>query len=78
MARDVGDGYVLVNERTFARMSTRDLDRIDFEMGRRLREIRGTQPDQDDIQALQLRNRRLQRLSQARMVLQAFRSKRKR
>ena len=77
MARDVGDGYVLVNERTFMRMSSPDLDKIGFEMERRIRDVRGTQPDQDDTQALQLRNRRLQRLQQAKMILQAFRRKRK-
>ena len=72
MARDVGDGYVLVNERTFARMSRADLQKIGFEMDRKLREVRGTQPDQTDIEALRLRNRKLQRLSQAKSVLQAF------
>lgn len=77
MARDVGDGYVLVTERTFLRMSSVDLDKIGFEMDRRMRDVRGTQPDQDDTQALQLRNRRLQRLQQAKMILQTFRRKRK-
>ncbi len=77
MARDIGDGYVLVTARTFAQMSAADLDKVNFEMDRRLREIRGTQPDQNDTQALQLRNRRLQRISQARSVLAAYRRKRK-
>lgn len=77
MARDVGDGYVLVTERTFSRMSSPDLDKIGFEMDRRLREVRGAQPDQDDTQALRLRNRRLQRLQQAKTILQTFRRKRK-
>ena len=77
MARDVGDGYILVNERTFVRMNSPDLDKIGFEMERRLRDVRGSQPDQNDTQALQLRNRKLQRLSQARIVLESFRCKRK-
>ena len=72
MARDVGDGYILVNERTFARMTAPDLEKIGFEMDRRLRDVRGKQPDQTDTEALRLRNRRLQRLSQAKSVLQAF------
>lgn len=75
MARDVGDGYILVNERTFVRMSSPDLDKLGFEMERKLREIRGSQPDQNDTQALQQRNRKLQRLAQARMMLTAFRRK---
>ncbi|MCP4202486.1 MAG: hypothetical protein GY769_11200 [bacterium] len=77
MVRDVGDGYILVNERTFARMSSPDLDRIGFEMDRRLREVRGSQPDQTDVKALQLRNRKLQRLTSAKSMLQAFRRKRR-
>jgi len=77
MARDVGDGYILVSERTFLRMTSPDLDKIAFEMERRLREVRGSQPDQADTQALQQRNRRLQRLAQARSILVAFRRKRK-
>jgi hypothetical protein len=77
MARDVADGYVQVNERTFAQMTISDLEKIAFEMERRLREVRGTQPDQDDIQALRFRNRKLQRLTQAKTVLQAFRRQRR-
>ena len=78
MARDVGDGYILINDRTFSRMSSPDLDKLGFEMERRLRDVRGAQPDLDDTQALQLRNRKLLRLSQARTMLLAFRRKRKR
>jgi len=77
MARDVGDGYVLVNERTFARMSSSDMDKIGFELERRLREIRGSQPDQSDGSALLLRNRRLQRVAHAKAVLDGYRAKRK-
>ena len=77
MARDVGDGYVQVNERTFAQMTTSDLEKITFEMERRLREIRGGQPDQADPRALRLRNRKLQRLARANSVLQALRRKRR-
>lgn len=77
MARDISDGYVQVSERSFMRMSSGDMDRIGFEMDRRLREIRGTQPDQDDTHALQQRNRKLQRLTRALTVLAAFRRKRK-
>ncbi|MFQ5525739.1 MAG: hypothetical protein ACE5GX_05700 [Thermoanaerobaculia bacterium] len=77
MARDIGDGYLLVNERTFMRMSVPDMERINFEMDRRLREIRGSQPDLSDTQALLMRNRRLQRITHAKAVLVACRRKRK-
>ena len=77
MARDIADGYVLVTARTFQRMPASALDKISFEMERRLREIRGNQPDLEDIQALKTRNRRMQRLAQARTILLAARRKRR-
>lgn len=77
MARDVADGFLQITERSFLRMSASEMDKINFEMDRRLREIRGSQPDLSDTQALQMRNRRMQRLSRARMVLASFRRKRK-
>ena len=41
MARDVGEGYLLVTERTFKTMTRSELDQIVFEMDRYLRELRG-------------------------------------
>lgn len=77
MARDVADGFLQITVRSFLRMSASEMDKINFEMDRRLREIRGSQPDLADTQALQKRNRRMQRLSRARMVLAAFRRQRR-
>ena len=77
MARDIGDGYVMVSERTFSRMSARDMDKIGFELDRRLRDVRGSQPSLDDTQALRQRNQRLQRITHAKSVLAAYRRKRR-
>lgn len=77
MARDIAGGYVLVTARTFERMARTDLDKVSFELERCLRSIRGDQPDLEDIQALKQRNRKMQRLNQARTMLQAVRRKRR-
>lgn len=78
MARDIAEGYVLVTERSFRPFARGELDQIKFELDRRMREIRGEQPSLDDLAAIQLRNRRIQRLRSAQMVLQTFRARLKR
>jgi len=77
MARDIGEGFQAVTERTFLRMTRADLDKLTFEMNRLLSEVRGNQPDIDDLPAVQQRNRKIQRLNAAMMILRAFRLKRK-
>jgi hypothetical protein len=75
MARDIAEGYTLVTERTFRTLSPGDLEKVSFEMDRYLRELRGDQPAIDDLPAVQLRNRRIQRMNQALLVLRAVRSR---
>ena len=75
MVKDIAEGFVAVNERTFARFAVPDLERIGFELDRALRDIRGDQPSLDDLPAIQLRNRRLQRLTGAVTMLRAYRQK---
>lgn len=77
MVRDVAEGYLLVTERTFKMMSRADLDQLTFEIDRHLRELRGDQPPLDDLQGIQLRQRRMQRLNSALMILRGFRSRQK-
>ena len=77
MARDIAEGYTTVNERTFKNFLRPDLDQLTFELDRHLRELRGEIPAQDDTPALQQRNRRIQRLNTAIVVLRSFRQKRK-
>lgn len=77
MARDIGEGYQTVNERTFHRYTRADLDKLTFELDRLLKEVRGDQPAIDDLPAVQQRNRKIQRLNTAMMILRAFRMKRK-
>jgi hypothetical protein len=77
MSRDIAEGYTLVTERTFKTLTAAELDKLVFEMDRYLRELRGDQPSLDDLPAIQLRNRRIQRINQAMLVLRSFRTRQK-
>ena len=75
MVREISDGYFLVTERSFSRFSPPELDKVRFEIDRLLREIRGEQPSLEDVGALRTRNRRIQRLTGAAMILSAYRQR---
>lgn len=77
MARDVGEGYLLVTERTFKTMTRSDLDQIVFEMDRYLRELRGDQPAIDDLPAVQQRQRKMQRVNSALSMIRGYRIRHK-
>lgn len=77
MANQISEGFVLVTERTFTRMLRPELDQLAFELERLMRDVRGDQPSLEDLPAIQLRNRKLQRLNSAVMMLQSFRQRRK-
>lgn len=78
MVRDIAAGHFLVTERTFYNLNRAQLDKLTFELDRLLREIRAEQPAIDDTRAVQHRNRRMQRINTAKMILRNFRVKRKR
>lgn len=75
MARDVAEGYVLVTERTFKTLTKADMDQLSFELDRYLRELRGNQPDLEDIPAIQQRQRKMQRLTGALTMLRGYRQR---
>jgi hypothetical protein len=77
MVRDVAEGYFLVTERTFKTMTRADLEQLTFEIDRHLRELRGDQPALDDLQAIQLRQRRMQRLNSTLNMVRGYRQKQK-
>jgi hypothetical protein len=78
MAREIAEGFHLVTERTYGRLLPAELDKLAFEMDRHLRELRGEQPATDDPQAVQKRNRKIQRLNGALMLLQGYRQRMRR
>lgn len=77
MVRDVAEGYLQVTERSFKNMNRGDLDTLAFEFDRHMRELRGEQPDLNDHVELQKRQRKMQRLNTALVVMRAYRAKQK-
>jgi hypothetical protein len=77
MTRDVAEGYLLLTERNFKTLTRGDLDQLVFEIDRHLRELRGDQPALDDLPGIQLRQRRMQRLNGALMMLRTYRQRQK-
>ena len=75
MARDIGEGFVNVTERTYKSMSDSDLSQLVFEIDRLLRELRGSQSAKDEIDVVKARNRKILRLNTAVMISRAYRQK---
>lgn len=78
MARDIGEGYFAVTDRTFRKMSPAEINQLAHEIDRLLRELRGSQFPGDELQQIQARNRKIQRLNSAVMVLRGYRQRMKR
>jgi hypothetical protein len=62
MAQQIGDGFILVSERTYKRLDRGELDKLGFEMDKLMREVRAVQVALDDIPAIQQKQRKLSRL----------------
>lgn len=75
MVRDVASGHLMVTERTLKNLDRPDLATLSFELERHLREIRAEQPPLEDTTAVQQRNRRIQRINAAHMILRSYRMK---
>jgi hypothetical protein len=75
MVRDIAEGYLLVTERTFRMLTATEVDLVNFELDRHVRELRGDQPALDDIPAIQVRNRKIQRLNSAAAILRSVRQR---
>lgn len=78
MVQQIAEGFLLVTERTFKRMTRPELDKLAFEIDKRLREIRGeAPPPTEETLEIQKRNRRLQRLNSSLMMLRSYRTRRR-
>ena len=62
MARQVCDGYTLLSPTSLKRLSVEQMQKLEFEIDKKLRLTRGEQPDLNDQPALQERNRRIFRI----------------
>lgn len=78
MASSIADGYIIATELTFKKFAEPDFQAFLFETDKLLREIRGTQAATDDVQGVQTRQRRMQRLQQAVTIANNVRSRRRR
>jgi hypothetical protein len=77
MAKDIAEGYILVTERTYGRLLPGELEQLAFEMDRALRDIRGQQPPLEDLPAVQVRNRKIQKLTGALSMLRSYQMRRR-
>jgi hypothetical protein len=75
MVRELADGFIIVTERTFKNYKPQDLTDFQMDAERYLREIRAAMAPAGDQEAIQKRQRRLQRLQQAITVANAARSR---
>jgi hypothetical protein len=71
MASQIAGGYMLVSPVILRRLSPQELNQLQFELQKIMTDERGNQPAQDDSQALQARNRKISRISNALQVIQA-------
>lgn len=69
MANQICDGYHLISAVSLKRLANDQLRTLEFELDKKLRDIRGEKVDLTDQPALQGRNRRISRIENAMRVL---------
>ena len=74
-ARDISEGYQVVTERSFKGITPPEMDQLAFEINRGLRDIRAEQVPVDDLPMIQAKNRKIQRLNGALMMMRGYRQK---
>jgi hypothetical protein len=75
VASDVADGYVSLNPVVLKKYERHEVEALVKELEKLTRDTRSQAIPQDDAEASATRSRRLLRLSQANVVLQAWRSR---
>jgi hypothetical protein len=78
MADQVAAGYTLISAVQLKRLTDPEMDQLQFELEKILRDIRSEPMDLEDVQAIQARNRKIARITGALQQLQVTRSKRRR
>ncbi len=69
MASSLMEGYILPSPVNLKKLTVEELRALQFEVEKLLRDQRAVVPDQADTLALQKRNQRILKLSQAQMVI---------
>ena len=77
MVRDISEGYIIASELTFKKFQPGDFKIFGFELDKLLREIRSEQPGLDNQEAVQKRQRKMQRLQQALTIANAVRARKR-
>jgi septal ring factor EnvC (AmiA/AmiB activator) len=77
MARDIVDGYILVTATTMKKYTHEQLKQLKFELEKFQTSIRAEQIPQEDVQNIQLKNRKLSRITAALRVIEAILSSKK-
>jgi len=76
-ARDISEGFQVVTERSFKGLTKGEMDQLAFEIDRSLRDIRAEQVPVDDLPLIKAKNRKIQRLNGALMMMRGYRAKAK-
>ena len=76
MIKDIAEGYIIVSEHTFKKFEMGDIQTFTAELEKYTREMRGTVAPTNDIEAVQRRNRKLQRLYQTQQIVNNVRMRR--
>lgn len=69
MANQIAEGYLLLNPLNLKKLSRGELNQLQFELQKVMTEVRGSQPPLEDVQAQQVRNRKISRLNSALTVI---------
>lgn len=77
MARQICDGFTLISGPLLKRLSAEQMETLEWELEKRLRETRGTVVPTDDQPAVQERNRRISRIGGALRVLRHTKQQRR-
>lgn len=75
MSRDIAEGYVLLNAALLKKFSPAELAQLRQELEKVQKEVRGEQPAQNDVPAIQKRGRKISRITSALLILNTLRKR---
>ncbi len=78
MASQVADGYTLISAPQLKRLLDNELDLLQVELEKILRDVRAEPMNLEDVPAINARNRKIARISGALQQIQMTKSKRRR
>ena len=78
MADQVAAGYSLITAVQLKRLTDPEMDQFQFELEKLLRDVRSEVVDQEDVAAIQARNRKISRINGALQQVQATKARRRR